>query len=49
LRAIGDPNQEVAMAAFVRTTGSRMVRWFKQFREKNKPPHRWYEYDQFGI
>ena len=37
------------MTALVKTTGSRMVRWFKQFREKNKPPHRWYEHDHFGI
>jgi hypothetical protein len=26
---------------------SRFVRWFKKFRDKNRPPQRWYDYDQF--
>jgi hypothetical protein len=33
------------MATLIRTTGSRIGRWFKQFREKNRPPQRWYECD----
>jgi hypothetical protein len=37
------------MTALVRQTHSRMVRWFKEFSAKNRPPHRWYEYDHFGI
>jgi hypothetical protein len=27
----------------VKQTGTRIVRWFKTFREKNRPPYRWYE------
>ena len=23
-------------------TGTRIARWFKTFREKNRTPHRWY-------
>jgi hypothetical protein len=36
---------EVAMAALIKKTGSRIGRWFKQFREKNRPPYRWYDHD----
>ena len=28
----------------VKQTGTRVARWFKTFREKNRPPHRWYEH-----
>ena len=41
--------EEVAMAALVRKTGSRLVRWFKQFKEANKSPYKWYEHDHYGI
>jgi hypothetical protein len=37
--------EEVAMAALIKKTGSRIARWIKQFREKNRPPYRWYEHD----
>jgi hypothetical protein len=26
-------------------TESGLRRWFKNLKEKNKPPHRWYEHD----
>jgi len=37
------------MAALVNKTRSRFVRWFKTFSDKNRPPHRWYEHDHYGI
>jgi hypothetical protein len=37
------------MAALVIHTRSRLVHWFKAFSAKNRPPHRWYEHDHFGI
>ncbi len=33
------------MAALAKKTGSRFVKWFKKFREANKPPRKWYEQD----
>jgi hypothetical protein len=33
------------MAALIKNAGSRISQWFTQFREKNRPPYRWYEYD----
>jgi hypothetical protein len=41
--------QEIAMAALVIHTRLRLVRWFKEFSAKNRPPHRWYEHDHYGI
>jgi hypothetical protein len=41
--------QEIAMAAIVIHTRLCLVRWFKEFSAKNRPPHRWYEYDHYGI
>jgi hypothetical protein len=43
--------QEKAMTALVeiRKARWRMTRWFKQFRDKNRPPYRWYDHDHFGI
>ncbi len=38
-------DQEAAMAALMKKTGSRIGRWFKEFREKNRSPYRWYEND----
>jgi hypothetical protein len=35
------------MVALVKQTQSRFVRWCKQFSEKNRPPHRWYENDYY--
>jgi hypothetical protein len=37
------------MAALIKQTGSRLARWFKQFREKNRPKCRWYEHDTIGM
>jgi hypothetical protein len=42
-------SQEVAMAALVKKTSSRVVRWVKQFVLKNKTPYRWYEVDHRGM
>jgi len=40
---------EDTMTARTAKPRRRFVRWFKQFSERNRPPHRWYEYDHFGI
>jgi hypothetical protein len=37
------------MAALVKKTGSKFARWFKELKEKNRPPYRWYEHDHYGI
>jgi hypothetical protein len=29
------------MTAAVKKTGTRLVRWFEEFRRKNRPPYRW--------
>jgi hypothetical protein len=42
-------SQEVAMAALVKKTSSRVVRWVQQFVQKNKTPYRWYEVDHRGV
>jgi hypothetical protein len=50
--AISDGNktcEEVGMTALIKKTQWRIVRWFKEFSERNRPPYRWYEHDQFGI
>jgi len=41
--------EEVTMAAQIAKAKSRLVRWFKQVSEKNRPPYRWYEHDHYGI
>jgi hypothetical protein len=33
----------------IKKTGTRLTRWFKQFREKNRPPHRWYEHSMYDA
>lgn len=38
-------HEEVEMAVLIKKTSSRIGRWFKQFREKNRSPYRWYEVD----
>lgn len=43
------PTPENAMTARVAKSSIRLVRWFKEFSERNRPPHRWYEHDHFGI
>jgi hypothetical protein len=37
------------MVDLAKQTKFRLVRWFKEFRGRNKPPYKWYEYDQYGI
>lgn len=37
------------MSALIVKTRSRMARWFKDVSARNRPPHRWYEHDHFGI
>ena len=39
---------EDPMAAVAGQTKSRFTRWFKEFRERNRPPHKWYEYNYLG-
>ena len=41
--------EEVPMVALAKQTKSRLVRWFKEFKERNRPPHKWYEHDHYGI
>jgi hypothetical protein len=38
---------EVAMTAAVKKTGMRLVRWFEEFRRKNRPPYKYYEHDHY--
>jgi len=40
--------EEVSMTAAVKRTGTRLVRWFEEFRRKNRPPYKWYEHDLYG-
>jgi hypothetical protein len=37
------------MVALAKQTKSRLVRWFKEITERNKPPYKWYEHDHYGI
>jgi hypothetical protein len=37
------------MTAMIKKTSSRFARWFKEFRERNRPPYRWYEHDTVGM
>jgi hypothetical protein len=30
-------------------TKSRLTRWFKQFKEKNRSPYKWYEHDCYPV
>ena len=38
-----------AMTKAVKNTGTRVVRWFKALREKNRPPYRWYEHSLYDA
>ena len=40
--------EEVAMTAAVKKTGTRLVRWFEEYRRKNRPPYKWYEHELYG-
>jgi hypothetical protein len=33
----------------VKKTGKRFARWFKAFREKNRPPYRYYEHSLYDA
>lgn len=33
----------------VKKTGKRFARWFKAFREKNRPPFRYYEHSLYDA
>jgi len=33
----------------VKQTGKRLTRWFKQFREQNRPPYRYYEHGLYDA
>jgi hypothetical protein len=41
--------EEVRMVALAKQTKSRLVRWFQEITERNKPPYKWYEHDHYGI
>lgn len=40
--------EEIAMTA-VKQTGKRFARWFKTFRDKNRPPYRYYEHSLYDA
>ncbi len=40
--------EEIAMTA-LKQTNARFVRWFKTFRDKNRPPHRYYEHGLYDA
>jgi hypothetical protein len=40
--------QEVAMAA-TKKIGRRLVRWFKTFREQNRPPYKYHEHSLYDA
>ena len=42
------PPEEVIMVATVKRTGKHFAQWFKAFRERNRPPYKYYEYDIYG-
>ncbi len=37
------------MSAAIKRTSARFTRWFKAFREKNRPPYRWYEHSLYDA
>jgi hypothetical protein len=46
---VASQREEVRMVALAKQTKSRLVRWLKEFRERNKPPYKWHEHDHYGI
>jgi hypothetical protein len=42
-------SEEDIMTALIVRTQSKIARWFKEFRERNRPPYRWYENDTIGM
>jgi hypothetical protein len=41
-------DQEVAMAA-TRKIGKQFARWFKTFREQNRPPYKYHEHSLYDA
>jgi hypothetical protein len=37
------------MVAAMKKNGRHFAEWFKAFKEKNRPPYRWYEHDPYGA
>jgi hypothetical protein len=37
------------MTTAMKNTGGRFRQWFKTFREKNRPPYRWYEHGYYDA
>jgi hypothetical protein len=37
------------MNKVAKATGTRLSRWFKAFRERNRSPHRWYEHSMYDA
>ena len=46
--AIEHKVQEVAMAA-TKKIGKRLARWFKTFREQNRPPYKYHEHSLYDA
>ena len=34
--------------AAIKRAGSRLAKWFKTFRDRNRPPYRWHESTHYG-
>jgi hypothetical protein len=41
--------KEDIVTALIRETQSKIVRWFREFKKRNRPPYRWYEGDTIGM
>jgi hypothetical protein len=37
------------MTKVIKKTGTRFARWFNTYREKNRPPYRWYEHGLYDA
>lgn len=37
------------MTTAIKKTGARFRQWFKTFREKSRPPYRWYEHGYYDA
>jgi hypothetical protein len=35
--------------AAIKKTGARVVRWFRQYQEKNRAPYRWHEHSLYDA
>jgi hypothetical protein len=41
--------KEATMTVSMKKTGTRLARWFNTYREKNRPPYRWYEHSLYDA